>query len=108
MENLNLFGIALGIATFLIIGICHPIVIKCEYYFGKKCWWCFLVVGLIFAIISMLVSCNYLSALFAVIACSSFWSILEVFHQHRRVERGWFPMNPKRKDEYGKLDTMVK
>ncbi|MBQ5864199.1 MAG: DUF4491 family protein, partial [Bacteroidales bacterium] len=28
---------------------------------------------------------------------SSFWSILEVFEQKKRVEKGWFPKNPKRK-----------
>ncbi|MBR1946747.1 MAG: DUF4491 family protein, partial [Bacteroidaceae bacterium] len=28
---------------------------------------------------------------------SSFWSIGEVFAQKRRVEKGWFPANPKRK-----------
>jgi len=26
--------------------------------------------------------------------------ILELFQQKKRMERGWFPMNPKRKDEY--------
>ena len=30
-------------------------------------------------------------------AFSSFWSILELFQQEKRVERGWFPKNPKRK-----------
>ena len=31
---------------------------------------------------------------------SSFWSIGEVFKQRERVRKGWFPMNPKRKNEY--------
>ncbi|MBO7458075.1 MAG: DUF4491 family protein [Paludibacteraceae bacterium] len=30
-------------------------------------------------------------------ACSSFWSILELFEQKKRVERGWFPKNPNKK-----------
>lgn len=42
----NLGGILIGISTFLIIGIFHPIVIKAEYYLGVKCWWFFLVGGL--------------------------------------------------------------
>ena len=28
--------------------------------------------------------------------------ILELFEQRERVRKGWFPMNPKRKDEYDK------
>ena len=32
MMNLN--GIIVGAAVFIIIGICHPIVIKMEYYWG--------------------------------------------------------------------------
>ena len=32
-----------------VIGICHPAVIKMEYYLGKKSWWIWLVVGLIVA-----------------------------------------------------------
>ncbi len=36
-------GILLGAAVFLIIGIFHPIVIKMEYYFGKRSWWILLI-----------------------------------------------------------------
>ena len=43
---MNLNGIIVGTAVFLIIGICHPIVIKMEYNWGKKCWWVLLSVGL--------------------------------------------------------------
>ena len=32
----NLLGLVIGISTFLIIGLFHPIVIKGEYYLGKK------------------------------------------------------------------------
>jgi hypothetical protein len=35
-----------------------------------------------------------------VFAFSSFWSIKEVREQHERVRKGWFPMNPKRENEY--------
>ena len=38
-----------------------------------------------------------LSSLLGVFAFSSFWSIKEVFEQERRVRKGWFPKNPKRK-----------
>ena len=36
---MNFNGIIVGAATFLIIGLCHPLVIKMEYYWGKKSWW---------------------------------------------------------------------
>ena len=39
-------GLVVGLATFLIIGIFHPLVIKGEYYFGVRCWWAFLVLGI--------------------------------------------------------------
>ena len=36
---MNFTGIIVGLATFLIIGIFHPIVIKAEYYWGVKKGW---------------------------------------------------------------------
>ena len=34
LAQYNLTGIVIGVATFLIIGIFHPLVIKGEYWFG--------------------------------------------------------------------------
>ncbi|MDR0581354.1 MAG: DUF4491 family protein, partial [Prevotellaceae bacterium] len=31
------------------------------------------------------------SSLLGVLACSSFWSIYELFQQRERVRKGWFP-----------------
>ena len=59
---------------FLIIGICHPIVIKLEYYWGKQSWWVMALAGVIFSLISL-----------------------------KRVLRGWFPENPKRHDYYERI-----
>ncbi|MDE5646381.1 MAG: DUF4491 family protein, partial [Muribaculaceae bacterium] len=42
----NLTGLSIGVATFLIIGLFHPLVIKGEYYFGVRCWWVFLLMGI--------------------------------------------------------------
>lgn len=53
---MNYTGIFIGLATFLIIGVFHPIVIKAEYYFSKRCWWAFALAGVIFAVISLLVA----------------------------------------------------
>ncbi len=93
-------GLMIGLATFLIIGLFHPIVIKAEYYFGVKCWWWFLVLGIAGVAVSLLVSSLLISILLGVFAFSSFWSIGEIFEQRKRVERGWFPANPERLHEY--------
>lgn len=97
---MNVTGIILGLATFLSIGLFHPIVIKAEYYFGVRCWWAFLLAGIAFLAASLFVQNNSISILLGVEAFSCFWSILEVFQQRERVRKGWFPMNPKRKADY--------
>ncbi|MDD7303450.1 MAG: DUF4491 family protein [Bacteroidaceae bacterium] len=97
---MNVTGILLGLATFLSIGLFHPIVIKAEYYFGVRCWWAFLLSGIGFLAASLFVQNNSFSILLGVEAFSCFWSILEVFQQRERVRKGWFPMNPKRKADY--------
>ena len=92
----NLLGIVIGISTFLIIGLFHPLVIKGEYYFGTKCWWALLILGIICGALTILVENVLFSALLGVTAFSSFWSILEIFEQQERVRKGWFPKNPKK------------
>lgn len=95
--ELNFSGIIIGVATFLIIGLFHPLVIKAEYYIGVKSWWLFLLLGVAACAASLLVANLTLSIILGVVAFSSFWSIGEVFEQKKRVERGWFPANPKKK-----------
>ena len=47
--QVNMEGVAVGIVALVMIGVFHPIVIKCEYYFSHRIWplflaagWCFL------------------------------------------------------------------
>ena len=89
-------GLALGICTFLIIGLFHPVVVKAEYYWGTRCWWIFLLLGLGGVAASIYVSDLFVSSLLGVFAFSSFWTIKEVFDQEKRVRKGWFPKNPRR------------
>lgn len=96
---MNFSGIMVGTAAFLIIGLFHPLVIKAEYHFGKSCWWVFFAAGLIFSAVSLFIRDMVLSTIVGVTAFSCFWSILELFHQEKRVEKGWFPSNPKRKKQ---------
>lgn len=93
---MNFTGIFIGIISFLIIGIFHPIVIWAEYYFSKKIWFLFAGVGILFLLLSLMMKNAYLSCAFAVASASSFWSIKELFEQEQRVLKGWFPKNPKR------------
>lgn len=93
---MNWNGIIIGIASFLCIGVFHPIVIKTEYHFSKKVWPVFLIAGIILCAISIFVESDVISAVVAVAAFSCWWSILELYEQEKRVERGWFPKNPNR------------
>ena len=96
----HLGGLMLGICTFLIIGIFHPIVIKVEYYYGTRSWWFFLILGILGIIACLWVSELFWSSLLGVIAFSCFWSIHEIFQQEERVRKGWFPKNPNRKYKF--------
>ena len=93
---MNRDGVLIGAATFLIIGLFHPIVIKAEYYLGVKCWWRFLIAGILGVFGSLFVGNSLLSTLLGVLSFSSFWSIKELFEQRERVRKGWFPKNPKK------------
>jgi hypothetical protein len=92
----NLTGLAIGIATFLVIGLFHPIVVKAEYHLGTNGWWIFLALGILCVVLSIMIKEIFLSTVMGVIAFSGFWSIFEIFEQTKRVKKGWFPANPKR------------
>lgn len=108
LSQLNWLGLVIGISTFLIIGVFHPIVIKAEYYFGTRCWWWFVVAGVALLVAAVLVDSVLASALLGVTAFSCFWSILEIFEQQERVRKGWFPRNPKRRYPFDDADSSEK
>ena len=64
--ELNFEGIAVGAASLLVIGAFH------------------------------LFAHGLLSILLGLVGVAFLWSIRELKEQARRVERGWFPKNPKR------------
>ena len=90
-------GLIIGVSVFLIIGIFHPIVINAEYYFTKKIWPAFLIMGIIFSVVSLFCTNDIVSILLGALGFTCFWSIKELFEQEERVNKGWFPKNPKRK-----------
>lgn len=91
---MSFIGIIVGLATFLIIGLFHPLVIKVEYYLGSKCWWMFLLAGILFGAMSVMIDNLIASTILGVTAFSSFWSIHELMQQKERVRKGWFPEGP--------------
>lgn len=90
-------GIIIGLASFAIIGLLHPVVIKGEYHFGTGIWPLFLIGGTICAVFAMLSDIFILRAILGVASFSLFWSILELFHQKKRVKKGWYPENPRKR-----------
>ena len=94
---MNCLGIIVGLATFIIIGIFHPLVIKAEYHLGKRCWWMFALAGVAFAVLSLFIEGLVWATITGVTAFSCFWSIHELIEQENRVKKGWFPANPKKK-----------
>lgn len=98
LQQWNLAGLLIGVCTFLIIGFFHPVVVKCEYYFGTRCWWVFLLLGIVGIIAAVWIEDVFFSSLLGVFSFSSFWTIKEIFEQKERVKKGWFPRNPHRTD----------
>jgi len=94
---MNLLGALMGLCTFLIIGLFHPIVIKTEYHFGTRPWWVFLVLGIGCIVAALCIMSLFWSSLLAIVGFCCLWSIRELFEQRERVRRGWFPKNPKRR-----------
>ena len=81
-----------------IIGIFHPLVIWSEYYFSERIWPVYFMMGLFCLILSLFMN-NIFSVLLGILGCSFLWSIKELKEQTKRVARGWFPQNSKRKQK---------
>lgn len=101
----HLFGLLTGLATFIIIGLFHPVVIKCHYHFGVGCRWWFVVLAIIAGVASYYVDNQLLSTVLGVVAFSSLWTVKEIADQEKRVERGWFPPNPRRQQKKSQADA---
>ncbi len=94
---MNFSGIIIGVFAFVITGIFHPVVIKCEYYFSAKVWPLFLVSGILCAVISLIAENHTVSGIFGILSFVLLWCIRELKEQEERVKKGWFPRNPNRK-----------
>ncbi|MCQ2960515.1 MAG: DUF4491 family protein [Bacteroidales bacterium] len=94
--QLNLSGFIVGLATFIAIAFGHWACIAGEYYFTKRFWVFFLISGLLFLVLALLSENMVLAASLCIAGFSMMWGIGEIIEQEKRVEKGWFPKNPKR------------
>lgn len=84
---MNFSGILIGVLTFFLIGLFHPIVIYAEYYFGSRCWPVFLLVGILCMILSVRMQEILWSVSLGVLGISCFWSIKELKEQEKEWQK---------------------
>ena len=93
---MNSFGLLLGLATFLIIGLGFVWVIRGERYFGYL-WWPYVMgLGTLVVLGSLFISSDWGSALLGAFGASLIWGSTELKEQAIRAELGWFPFNRKK------------
>jgi hypothetical protein len=95
---MNWFGLLLGIATLLIIGLGFVWVIRGERYFGYL-WWPYVMgMGILLVIVSLFLNNDWASALLGVTGASLVWGSTELKEQAVRAELGWYPFDDEKVD----------
>lgn len=94
---LHFEGIILGFSSVLLIALSRWLCIKGVYYFTRRVWVAFLILGIITLASSFFVEGLLLSSVLSVASFCFFWGIGEAFMQEKRIAKGWFPANPKHK-----------
>lgn len=90
---MNAFGLIIGFATLLIIGLGFPLVIQGERHFGYL-WWPYMMgIGVVIIGISLFISADWLSVVVGVLGATFVWGSTELKEQAVRAEIGWFPFN---------------
>jgi len=89
-------GILAGLFVFILIGALHILVVKVEYHFGAHLWPLFLLLGLAGVGSSLFVEDTFFCIILAISGFLIMYTAWELIKQKERVERGWFPQNPKR------------
>jgi hypothetical protein len=95
--ELNLSGLMVGAATFLIIVFGRWACIAGEYYFTKWLWIAFLIIGIASLAGALLIKNVIPASVLSIFGLTLLWGIHEIIEQEERVAKGWFPANPKRK-----------
>jgi hypothetical protein len=90
---MNAFGLIIGTATLLIIGLGFPLVIRGERYLGYL-WWPYMMgLGFLIVFASLFISSDWLSVVVGVMGATFVWGSTELKEQAVRAELGWFPFN---------------
>jgi hypothetical protein len=93
---MNLFGVLVGFATLLIIGLGFPLVILGERRLGYL-WWPYLMgAGALLIAGSLFLASDWLSALLGVLGATLIWGATELKAQAVRAELGWFPFRARK------------
>ena len=92
-------GILAGLFVFILIGALHIVVIKVEYYLGAHLWPLFLLLGLVGVGGSLFVEDTFSCTLLGIGGFLVMYTAWELVKQKERVEREWFPKNPKKRRE---------
>ena len=90
---MNIFGLLVGIATLLIIGIGFPLVIQTERRLGYLWWPYMLCIGIVMIASSMLIQTDWLCVLTAILGATFAWGSTELKEQAVRAELGWYSFN---------------
>ena len=90
-------GVLVAGGTLAIFAVSRWSCIAGEYYFSKRIWVLFLVIGLAAIVFAIQVDNLVGASLLSVLGFCYLWGIGEVVAQEKRVEKGWYPRNPKRR-----------
>lgn len=90
---MNAFGLIIGIATLLTIGLGFPIVILGERRLGYLWWPYFMGIGILVILLSLFIATDWLSSVVGVLGATFVWGSTELKEQAVRAEVGWFPFN---------------
>ena len=93
---MNAFGLLIGIATLLVIGLGFPLVIRSERHLGYLWWPYMLGLGLLIIAVSLFITIDWLSAIVGVLGATFVWGSTELKEQAARAELCWFPFNEKK------------
>lgn len=93
---MNFFGILLGLATLLIIGLGFIWVIRGEHYFGYLWWPYVMMFGIFLVGCSFFIANLWVSALLGAFGASVLWGSTELKEQAIRAELGWYPFRARK------------
>lgn len=96
-QEINISGLLVGAYSFINIVIARQVCISGEYYFTKKLWIGFLLIGIASLVASLYIESIIISTILGITGFTYLWGIHEIIEQEERVTKGWYPKNPKRK-----------